>query len=218
MSALGHAASDPSSAGYGPILGEDSLRQALADEFNQLYRCSDPLNMDQIGVTTGCNMAFLVLAMVLCPPGSKALMPLPAYFSQTMSLSLQSVEPVYIPCLPSKAFKPSLPAARRYLADDKERTIRMIVLVTPSNPTGAIYSPTELREWYDLAREFQVPLVLDETYRDFVYGGAGEERIAPHDLFELQDWQDTLISLGSMSSECLRPTLPGTACARSYSY
>lgn len=94
----------------------------------------------------------------------------------------------------------------------------MIVLVTPSNPTGAIYSPTELREWYDLAREFQVPLVLDETYRDFVYGGAGEERIAPHDLFELQDWQDTLISLGSMSSECLRPTLPGTACARSYSY
>lgn len=148
-------------------------------------------------------MAFLVLVMVLCPPGSKALMPLPAYFSQSMSLSLQSVEPIYIPCLPSRGFKPSREAARRYLeadADAGAREIRMIVLVTPSNPTGGIYTPEELRGWYDLAKEFGVALVLDETYRDFVDPRPEEMREPPHDLFEIEGWQDTLISLGSMSS------------------
>ena len=76
----------------------------------------------------------------------------------------------------------------------------MIVLVTPSNPTGAIYTPAELRSWYDLAKEFGVALVLDETYRDFVDPRPEVEREAPHDLFGVEGWQDTLISIGSMSS------------------
>lgn len=217
LSALAQYAADPNSAGYGTILGEPLLREALAKEFNLMYRLptatatatdQDGIGMmegsgikrSEISITTGCNMAFLVLVMVLCPPGSKALMPLPAYFSQSMSLSLQSVEPIYIPCLPSSGFKPSLPAARRYLETDKERGIRMIVLVTPSNPTGAIYTPQELEEWYDLAKEFGVALVLDETYRDFVDARPENEREAPHDLFKVEGWQDTLISIGSMSS------------------
>lgn len=212
LSALAESSSDPNSAGYGTILGEPVLREALAKEFNLMYRprrssqaintgtSSGEIKATEISITTGCNMAFLVLVMVLCPPGSKALMPLPAYFSQSMSLSLQSVEPVYIPCLPSQGFKPSLPAARRYLQEDKEGGIRMIVLVTPSNPTGAIYTREELREWYELAKEFGVALVLDETYRDFVDPRPEEERKAPHDLFGVEGWQDTLISIGSMSS------------------
>jgi aspartate/methionine/tyrosine aminotransferase len=223
LSALAQSASDPNSAGYGTILGEPLLREALANEFNLMYQLPTSTATDQngigtitgsglkkseISITTGCNMAFLVLVMVLCPPGSKALMPLPAYFSQSMSLSLQSVEPIYIPCLPSSGFKPSLPAARRYLETDKEGGIRMIVLVTPSNPTGAIYTPQELKEWYDLAKEFGVALVLDETYRDFVDPRPENEREAPHDLFKIEGWQDTLISIGSMSSAypfCLQP-------------
>lgn len=78
----------------------------------------------------------------------------------------------------------------------------MIVLITPNNPTGAVYSPAKLEEWYDLAKEYKVALVIDETYRDFVEGeGEGGERGWPHRLFERSDWRDNLISLGSFSSE-----------------
>jgi aspartate/methionine/tyrosine aminotransferase len=119
-----------------------------------------------------------------------------------MSLSLQSVEPVYIPCLPSEGFKPSIEGTKRYLQSDLDaeeeeegtRQIRMIVLVTPNNPTGAIYTHSELQEWYDLAKEYKVALVLDETYRDFVDG-------KPHELFAQEGWGRTLVSIGSMSSE-----------------
>lgn len=143
----------------------------------------------------------LANSRLLCPPGeSSVLLPLPSYFNHAMSLSLQQVEPAYIPCSPKDGFTPSLPAARAILetARDSGSKVkpRAIVLVTPNNPTGAIYSPSLLEEWYALAREFDVPLVLDETYRDF----AGAQ---PHTLFERPEWRETLITLGSFSSESL---------------
>lgn len=74
----------------------------------------------------------------------------------------------------------------------------MIVLVSPSNPTGTVYTNEEIKQWYDLAREYKVALVLDETYRDFVEGES-RERGLPHRLFEEPDWRSTLVSLGSFS-------------------
>lgn len=119
-----------------------------------------------------------------------------------MSLSLQSVEPAYLPCDPLHDFAPSLDAARAILAagpqsrpgNHKKVHPRAIVLVTPNNPTGSTYSPEQLAEWLALARQYNVPLVLDETYRDF----AGEG--APHDLFKDPKWRESLITLGSFSS------------------
>lgn len=78
----------------------------------------------------------------------------------------------------------------------------MIVLVTPSNPSGAVYSHEDLAGWYALAKEYKIALVLDETYRDFVDPEENGQRMGvPHRLFEEKDWRDTLISIGSFSSE-----------------
>ena len=74
-----------------------------------------------------------------------------------------------------------------------ERT-RAIVLVTPNNPTGAIYPPELIAEFYELARERNIALVLDETYKDFMPGEA-----PPHDLFGRADWCDVFVQLYSFS-------------------
>ena len=221
---MAQTSSDPQTARYGPILGEPVLREALAEEFNLKYGLAgtgnaqtngtvangagrgQKLSAQEVGITTGCNMAFLVLIMALCPPStSSILLPLPAYFNHSMVLTMQSVKPVYIPCQPETGFKPSISTARKHLEEARARPEdvvkpRMIVLVTPNNPTGAVYSPEELKQWYDLAREFEVALVLDETYRDFTAG-------VPHRLFEEEDWGNTLISIGSFSSESTRTRL-----------
>lgn len=159
------------------------------------------LTSENVGITTGCNMAFLTLLMALCPPGSSILLPLPAYFNNSMCLSLQSVTPLHIPTDPSNSFLPDISAARARLLSADGKSVRMIVLITPNNPTGSVMPPKVIREWYDLAREFGVALVLDETYRDFVEGEGGQ-RGKPHDLFGLDDWGSTLVSLGSFSSGC----------------
>ncbi|CAD6574667.1 MAG: hypothetical protein TREMPRED_001194, partial [Tremellales sp. Tagirdzhanova-0007] len=200
LEAISRTSSDPASARYGPIMGESSLRSALAEEIRLNYRLDHKqVVADDVCITTGCNMAFLTLLMAVCPPGSAVLLPLPSYFNHTMSLSLQSLKPVYIPCQPDSTFTPSLDAARAYLSDPKGEPPRMITLVTPNNPTGAVYEPEELKRWYDLAKEFKVALVVDETYRDFVEGSGDEAGGWPHRLFEEEDWRGTLVSLGSFS-------------------
>ena len=68
------------------------------------------------------------------------------------------------------------------------------MLVTPNNPTGAIYPPAVIEEFHRLAREAGLALVLDETYRDFLPGDA-----PPHGLFARADWDRTLVHLYSFS-------------------
>jgi len=69
---------------------------------------------------------------------------------------------------------------------------RAILLVTPSNPTGAIIPPGTLESLLALARERGVALILDETYHAFLPGGA-----RPHQLFCRPDWDDHLIQIVS---------------------
>jgi len=69
---------------------------------------------------------------------------------------------------------------------------RAILLVTPSNPTGAITPPETLNRLFTLARSHSIALVLDETYSDFISGGP-----RPHDLFTRPDWSDHLVQITS---------------------
>jgi aspartate/methionine/tyrosine aminotransferase len=71
---------------------------------------------------------------------------------------------------------------------------RAIVLVTPNNPGGAEYPAETLRAFATLARAHNLPLLVDETYRDF-----DSRTGAPHDLFTDPDWDEVLIQLYSFS-------------------
>ncbi|MCZ6524801.1 MAG: aminotransferase class I/II-fold pyridoxal phosphate-dependent enzyme, partial [Alphaproteobacteria bacterium] len=71
---------------------------------------------------------------------------------------------------------------------------RAIVLVTPNNPTGAVYPAALIEAFYELARSRQLALVLDETYKDFL-----DPPAPAHGLFRRPDWQDTLVQLYSFS-------------------
>lgn len=64
LEALARAASDPESSKYGPILGDPDMRAALATEMRWKYNVGEEaIKPDDVGITTGCNMAFLVLLM-----------------------------------------------------------------------------------------------------------------------------------------------------------
>jgi aspartate/methionine/tyrosine aminotransferase len=85
-------------------------------------------------------------------------------------------------------------AACRLLISNKTRAI---ILVTPNNPTGAIYPSATIQEFADLALEHHLPLILDETYRELMPVDVKRS----HELFtnERQDWRDVLIHLFSFS-------------------
>lgn len=115
-----------------------------------------------------------------------------------MTLNLLGAKAVPLPTLPEDGFSPSVKRCRELIT---QRT-KAISLVTPNNPTGAIYSPKLLSEFAALAAEKSIVLIVDETYRDFLVSGE-----PPHSLFSSsapKPWRNHVIHLFSFSkSYCL---------------
>lgn len=81
----------------------------------------------------------------ICQSGDSVVLPTPHYFNQAMTCSLLSISTLPLACHPP-SFVPSVEEARKLIEFDQEREgkCRAIVLVTPNNPTGAIYPPDVL--------------------------------------------------------------------------
>jgi aspartate/methionine/tyrosine aminotransferase len=77
QSALGAAASSPSSFGYTRWDGEPALRRALVDEMKVVYGGDSDLNVDDVALTAGCNLAFVAVAMSIVDPGDEVILPVP---------------------------------------------------------------------------------------------------------------------------------------------
>ena len=192
---LSEAAGERRFTGYGAIEGEDVLRAAYATHVSGVYGAS--VTAENIHITSGCNQAFICTAMAIARAGDTVLMTNPFYFNQETTMAMLGIRPVTIACDHAGGFLPSLDAVRSALTTG----VKALVLVTPNNPTGAIYPAGLLRQIFDLCRANGAWLILDETYRDFL--PAEEEQ--PHGLFAVADWQDTLISLYSFSKSFCIP-------------
>ena len=185
---LAAAVRRPETARYTPILGRDDLRSALALALAEAY--GGRVTHEQVAIAAGCNQAFCLALMALAGSGDEAILAAPSYFNYQMWLEMTGVAPVYLPFRPERGGVPDPADARARITP---RT-RAIVLVTPNNPTGAIYPPETIHAFHELARAHGLAMVLDETYRDFLPGDA-----PPHGLFALPDWEETLVHLYSFS-------------------
>ncbi|KQV38108.1 MULTISPECIES: aminotransferase [unclassified Rhizobium] len=191
---LGEAASSPAYTGYGAIEGEDELRDAYADHVSKVYGAK--ITADNIHVTSGCNQAFISVAMTLAGSGDTILMTNPFYFNQETTLSMLGVKIELVPCDPANGFLPDVEAIAQALRPG----VKALALVSPNNPTGAVYPPALLQKIFDLCRQNGTWLILDETYRDFLPAGA-----APHGLFSNVRWQENLVCLYSFSKSFCIP-------------
>lgn len=184
---LGAAISRGEGAGYTPLEGIKPLRSALAADINQRYQAS--ITEDDVLITSGCNQAFSAVIDSLCETGDEIIVALPCYFNHQMWLTIRGITPRYLSLNPDTAIPD--PAEVNGLLTDRTKAI---VLVSPNNPTGATYSPECIEQFYQLAREHNLALIVDETYRDFITPDK-----PPHNLFQHSNWQDTFIHLYSFS-------------------
>ncbi|WP_458094531.1 aminotransferase [Roseomonas sp. WA12] len=192
---LSRAAGDPACAVYGPIMGDVALREAYAADLAAMY--GGRPDASRVVITAGCNQAYFVAMMALAGRGDAVLLPTPWYFNHRMVLDMLGVEPRPLPCHAEQGFVPD-PEEAAALIDDR---VRAIVLVTPNNPTGAVYPPEVIARFHALCRERGIWLVLDETYRDFL--PAGQDR--PHDLLSGDAWPEGVIQLYSFSKSFAIP-------------
>jgi aspartate/methionine/tyrosine aminotransferase len=192
---LADAAGSVGGAKYGPIGGDADLRAAYAAELATLY--DGRIEAADVAVTAGCNMAFFVAMMLLARQGDAVLLPTPWYFNHQMTLDMLGIEPRALPCRAEAGFVPRVADAEPLL----DGRVKAIVLVTPNNPTGAVYPAHVIEGFADLCRRRGLFLVIDETYRDFLPPGSNRA----HGLFSGSDWRDTVVQLYSFSKSYAIP-------------
>jgi aspartate/methionine/tyrosine aminotransferase len=181
----------PATHRYTDITGMRSLRTALASDINRLYAPGlNAVTPEHVLVTAGCNQAYCLTASSLAKVGDEIILPLPYYFNYRMWLDMNGVGARHVSFRPGTQGLPDLNDIR----DSINACTRALVLISPNNPTGAVYPATYLKSAFDLCRDAGIALVLDETYRDFMPDDA-----APHGLFQCDGWEGTLIHLYSFS-------------------
>lgn len=179
---------------YGHSAGLESYRKKLAD-----YYRSHQIEIDysDIIITTGGSEALIFALMACLNPGDEIIIPEPFYTNYN-SFALQAGVSV-------KAISSSiennfaLPAISEFEKQIGPKT-KAVMICNPGNPTGYVYSRKELEELRDLALKYDLFILSDEVYREFLYDGAHYTSIMHID--GLEDRAVLLDSISKRYSAC----------------
>jgi len=149
---------------YTPAAGIPELRSAIATKL--IAENDVEYDPKQICVTAGAKMACFQAILAVVEEGDEVIIPAPYWVSYPEMVKMAGGVPVIIPTSEDKGWKVT---PEQFEAAMTPRT-KMIILNTPGNPTGAVYSADELRALGDVALYEDILILSDEIYEKLVYG------------------------------------------------
>jgi len=155
---------------YTPVAGTVRLRQAIADKLQRENGLS--YAPDEIVVSCGAKHSLYNAIEVLCQEGDEVILPVPYWVSYLEQVKLAGATPVPVETGPGFKLDPG--TLRRACTG---RT-RLLILNSPSNPTGAVYTREELAALSEVIIERNLAVISDEIYEKLVYDGAGHVSLA----------------------------------------
>ncbi len=148
---------------YGSSQGSLFYRTQLCSYYEQHGIAIEP---DDIIVTTGASEALSFTLNVICDAGDEIIIPEPFYANYNGFAAACSVE--VIPVVSHFENQFELPPIEELKEKITDKT-RAILICNPSNPTGYLYSESEIKDLIDLAVAHDVFIIVDEVYREFIY-------------------------------------------------
>jgi aspartate aminotransferase len=172
IKAAAQAALETGFTKYTPSSGMPELRQAISEKFsadNKLeYKSS------QIIVSNGAKQSCYNAIMAVCEPGDEVIIPAPYWLSYPEMVTLAGAVPVFVPTTQANDWK----ITAEQFEDAMTPKTKMIILNTPGNPTGSVYTREELRAISEVAAEEEIYILSDEIYEKLVYDGTEHVSIA----------------------------------------
>jgi len=151
--------------GYGDSQGEMDLRKAIVEREKEKNGIS--ISTDDVYVTSGVSECIEVMMGTFLEPGDEVLVPGPGYPSYMQYIHFFEGRTVPYRQIEEEDWKPDMDMIRKRITN---RT-KAMVLINPNNPTGAVYDPKDIKEFGDIAAEYDIPLISDEIYDKIVFDG-----------------------------------------------
>ncbi len=177
---------------YTPAIGLLELRKAVSKKFKQDNNLS--YQPEEIVVSCGAKHTLYNLLQVLCERGDEVIIPSPYWVSYPEMVRLASAEPVIAEMQKEDNFKLS-PETLNSLISEKTKAI---IINTPSNPAGSVYTKSELKGLMEVALSREVYIISDEIYEKLIYEGEH-------------------ISIASLGKDVFKRTITVNGLSKSYS-
>jgi aspartate aminotransferase len=190
--AAAEAALEQGKTRYGAAAGEPKLREVIAQKLQK-----DNLlcyGAENVLVTNGGKHSLFNLMLALIEPGDEVIIPSPYWVSYPEMVKLAGGTPVIVPTTVESGYRISPEQLRQAITP---RT-KLFAFNSPSNPTGMVYSPDEVRAIAEVVVEANIWVVSDEIYEKLLYDGA------------------THLSIGAVSPEAFDHTIVSSGFAKTY--
>ena len=186
------SALDDGKTKYAPVGGLPRLRELIAQKLERENGL--PYRPEQVMVSTGGKQALFNILLAILGPGDEALIPVPYWVSYPEIVKLARARPVYLATTEESGFKIS---SEQLDAAINERT-RVLILNSPSNPTGSIYTADEVAALARVAVARGIAVLSDEIYEKLVYDSSEP------------------VSIGSLGGEILDLTITCNGFSKAY--
>ncbi len=179
---------------YSPSNGYLSLRESYADYLGHYEIALGP---EHINVTTGGSEALVFALAATCDPGDNVVIPEPFYANYKSFAAMLGIEIRPVTTSINQSFHLEDPGMIRTAIDDRTRAI---LLCSPGNPTGTVYTAEEIAMVGEIALERDLFIISDEVYREFVFVERGH--VSPMHIPDLEDRVIMTDSVSKRYSSC----------------
>ncbi|MDH5465787.1 MAG: pyridoxal phosphate-dependent aminotransferase [Candidatus Aminicenantes bacterium] len=179
---------------YGPAQGFLELRQAIAGYFRSY---DIPIDSENVVITIGGSEAIHFSFSAVADPGDEIIIPEPFYTNYNGYAAFASVKIVPLTLRVEDGFR--LPPTEEIEARITPRT-RAILLCSPNNPTGTVYTPEELERVTAVVKKHDLFLIGDEVYKEFVYDGGTHKSVLEYE--EIKERVIVVDSISKRFSSC----------------
>lgn len=174
---------------YTPAAGIASLRKAICRKLQEDNGLK--YSIDEIIVNSGAKHSISTALQAICNPGDEVIIPVPYWVSYPEMIKIPEAVPVFVETKFANHFK----MTKEELLSAITPKTKAIMINTPSNPVGAVYSKKELQDIADIAVENQIYVISDEIYEKMVYDNHKHVSIASLS----QDIKNLTILINGMS-------------------
>jgi len=157
---------------YTPTSGIDDLKKAICEKFS----ADNNLDYKPINIVVSCGAKHSIYNIIqaTCEEGDEVIIPMPYWLSYPEMVKMAGARPIFVPTDEADNFKISARTLKRFLT----KKTKLIIINSPSNPTGCVYSKDELREIGEIVLKRGIFIISDEIYEKIIYDGKSHVSIA----------------------------------------